>query len=91
MSQAEYDSVYQNQGFVPYDQAMEEKWFATTQSDAMKWGNIFYPDGDYKILEVEVYNNALADMFYSPHLDNIGPAYCFSLDVLKNAIKQIRW
>ena len=44
MSQAEYDSVIQNQKFVPYDLAMEDKWFATTLENATKWGDIFYPD-----------------------------------------------
>ena len=34
MSQAEYDSVIQNQKFVPYDLAIEDKWFATTQENA---------------------------------------------------------
>ena len=90
MSQAEYDSVIQNQKFVPYDLAMEDKWFATTQENATKWGNIFYPDGNYRILEVEVDTNSLNKMYYVDYLDNIGPAYCSPLDILEESIRSIK-
>ena len=90
MSEAEYDSVMTHGKFVPYDRAMEEKWFATTAEDATKWADIFYPDGNYKMLEIEVDTNALSQMYYNQHLDNIGPAYCASLETLENAIKFIK-
>ena len=69
---------------------MEEKWFATTQGDAIKWADIFYPDGDYRMVEVTINTNYLQEMYYNQHLDNIGPAYCSSLEVLEKAIKSIR-
>ncbi len=90
MSQAECDSVIQNQKFVEYDYAMEDKWFATTKDNAIRWGNTFYPDGNYAILEVEVDTNSLSNMYYRDFLDNIGPAYCASLDVLGNSICSIK-
>ena len=90
MTEAEYDSVMTHGKFVPYDRAMEEKWFATTSEDATKWADIFYPDGNYKMLEIEVDTNALSQMYYNQHLDNIGPAYCSSLEILENAIKSIK-
>ena len=90
MSEAEYSSVMSNGKFVSYDRAMEEKWFATTQDDATKWANIFYPDGDYRMVEVSINTNYLQEMYYNQFLDNIGPAYCSSLEVLEKAIKSIK-
>ena len=90
MSQAEYDSVIKIQKFVPYDFAMEDKWFATTQENATKWGDIFYPDGNYRILEVEVDTNSLYKMYYVDYLDNIGSAYCSPLYILEESIRSIK-
>lgn len=56
----------------------------------MKWADIFYPDGNYKMLEIEVDTNSLSQMYYNQHLDNIGLAYCSSLETLENAIKSIK-
>lgn len=77
-----------NGKFVPYDWAMEEKWFATSRMDAEQWANLFYPNGNYKM--IEVYIDSLSKMYYSQHLDNIGPAYCASLEVLEKAIQSLR-
>ena len=90
MSEAEYDSVMSNKKFLPYSKAMEEKWFATTKSDASKWGNIFYPDGKYKMVEVDIDKSYLSKMYKSQCLDGIGPAYCSSLKVLEDAIISIK-
>lgn len=87
MTGAEYDSVMTHGKFVPYDRAMEEKWFATTQADATKWADIFYPDGNYRMIEIEVDTDALSKMYYNQHLDNIGPAYCSSIELLESAMK----
>ena len=89
MSQAEYDSVMANNKYIYYARAMEEKWFATSATDAVKWANIFYPDGNYKMVEVVVDSNFLSEMYYNAHLDNIGPAYCASLELLEKAIISI--
>lgn len=91
MSNEEYNSVMKNKGkFVPYDRAMEEKWFATTPEDANKWASIFYSDGEYKMIEIKVDSNSLSEMYYNEYLDDIGPAYCSPLDVLNNAIKSVK-
>ena len=90
MSEAEYDSVISNKKFIPYDRAMEEKWFATSQEDALSWASLFYPDGDFKMIEIEVDTSGLSEMYYSQHLDNIGPAYCSSLKLLEKIIKKIK-
>lgn len=39
---------------------------------------------------ITINTNYLQEMYYNQHLDNIGPAYCSSLEVLEKAIKSIR-
>jgi hypothetical protein len=52
MCDAEYLSIIENNDtFIEYDWAMEKKWFANSLDDVNKWGNLFYPDGIYKIKE----------------------------------------
>lgn len=53
-------------------------------------GKYFYPEGDYRMVEVTVNTNCLQEMYYNQHLDNIGPAYCSSLEVLEKAIKSVK-
>ncbi len=89
MSQDEYDSIMANNKFVQYDNAMYDKWFATSKENAEKWGSIFYPDGNYRMVQIEVSNSSLSQMHYNQHLDNIGPAYCASIDLLEEAVKSI--
>ena len=42
------------------------------------------------MVEVTVNTNCLQEMYYNQHLDNIGPAYCSSLEVLEKAIKSVK-
>lgn len=90
VSSGEYSSVYHNKKFVYFDQAMESKWFATTKEDAIKWGNIFYKDTSYKILEVTVKSEELQKVYYLEKLDNIGPAYCFTIEEINKALIRFR-
>ena len=90
MSSQEFDSLMENQEFLPYDMAMEEKWLTTTPENAVKWAELFYPDGNYKLVELEVDSQGLDNMFYSENLDNIGSAYCSPIDVLNEYLKSIK-
>lgn len=38
----------------------------------MSNGKIFYPDGDYRMVEVTVNTKSLEEMYNNQHLDNIG-------------------
>lgn len=88
MSSDEYHAIVNNGGRFPeYSLAMEEKWFATTPQDAKKWGDLFYPDNNYVIMEMKLPSNGLEQMYYSPHLDGIGPAYCGSIEVLNSILE----
>lgn len=42
------------------------------------------------MVEIIVTTNSLQEMYYNQHLDNIGPAYCSSLEVLEKEIKSIK-
>ncbi len=90
MSNEEYQSLMSNGMFTPYDMAMEDKWFATTQADAEEWAKYFYPDGNYRMVEIEVNTDSLSYMYYNSYLDGIGPAYCSPIDILNKAIQIIK-
>lgn len=75
MSDKEYNSLMKNGKFTQYDNAMETKWFATNTEDANAWGKLFYPDSNYKMVEVTVPTRSLEDMYFVNKLDNIGPAF----------------
>lgn len=88
VSDAEYNSLVENGGkFKAYDYAMEEKWFATSVEDSIKWGNLFYPNMDYRILEIVIPTNYLKQVYYVEKLDGIGPAYCCGVEFLNSYMK----
>ena len=91
MSEDEYKSIIKNEGkFSNYDYAMEEKWFATSPEDAAKWGSKFYPDGNYKMIELTVPTNSLGQMYHIEKLDGIGPAYCGGIDFINSIMKGVK-
>ncbi len=91
MSDAEYQSIINNGGkFSTYDRAMEEKWFATSPEDAAKWAEKFYPDGRYRMIEVDVPTDSLNQMYQVGRLDGIGPAYSGGIDFLNSIMKGLR-
>lgn len=69
---------------------MEEKWFATSMEDAEAWASHFYPDGNYRMVEIEVNTSSLSDMYYNEYLDGIRPAYCSPLGVINEAIHSLK-
>lgn len=88
MSNDEYLSIIANGNKFPYyDFAMEAKWFAVYLKDAEKWGDIFYPEGIYRIIEIIVPEDSLKLMLYNGFLDAIGPAYCAEIDLLNMVMK----
>ena len=69
-------------------EAVEE--IATSLENAKKWGEAFYPDGAYKLIEIEVDKISLTRMYFHEKLDNIGPAYCAPLELLNKAVHYIK-
>ena len=91
MCEAEYDSIVSNANtFVPYDWALEKKWFATCYEHAVKWADWFYPDGTYRIAEITVLRETLKYMFYVKLLDNIGPAYSADVTLLNMIVRGLK-
>lgn len=90
MSEGEYNSLVKSGQFTQYDKAMESKWFATNAKDAAEWGKKFYPNGNYKMVEIEVPKDSLSQMYNVNKLDNIGPAYNAERDFINSVIKSIK-
>jgi len=89
--EAEYISILENDNkFVPYEWAMDKKWFATCHEHAVEWGNWFYPDGVYKIIEITVLKESLKYMFFLKSLDNIGSAYAADAALLNKIVRGLR-
>lgn len=86
MSESEYDTLMKTGGFTQYDMAMESKWFATNVNDAAKWGKLFYPNGNYKMVEIQVPTSALNGMYFVEKLDNIGAAYNAERDFINKVL-----
>ena len=90
MSQ-ELDAIIANgYKFSINDFAMEQKWFATTQANAAQWGNLFYKNDAYRMIEIKLPTNLLNQMYYSSKLDGIGPAYCGEVEFLNSIMKGLR-
>ena len=68
---------------------MEKKWFASCYDDVKKWGKLFYPYENYKIIEMIVLQESLKYMFYVKYLDNIGPAYAADVELLNKIARRI--
>ena len=91
MCKDEYLSIVEaGNKFVEHEYSMGGKWFATSHSDAEKWGRLFYQNQDYCILEITVLTDALKYMFHLRMLDNIGPAYSADVLLLNKIVRRVR-
>jgi len=91
VSEAESISIISNNySFVPYEFAIEKKWFATCLTHAEKWAEWFYTDGVYRIIEIVVLRESLKYMFYLKMLDNIGPAYAADINLLSKIVREVK-
>jgi len=76
--------------FTSYNYAMEQKWFATTSADATARGKLFYPNGGYKIIQVNMPTSSLSKMYFTQKLDGIGSAYCGEIDFLNSTMNGVK-
>ena len=87
---AEYLSIINNHNkFIPYDFALEMKWFATCYKHAKLWGDLLYPSRDYKIIRITILEKTLDYLYYDIMLDNIGPAYAADIVLLNWIVKEV--
>ena len=87
---AEYLSIINNHNkFVSYDFALEMKWFATCYDHARAWGDLFYPNKDYKIIRIKISEKTLDYLYFDKMLDNIGSAYAGDIVLLNCIVKEV--
>ena len=84
VSEAEFQDLTQNRVFQSGPSSLEGKWFAESADDAVEWGDLLQGPGNYRIIEVELSNEAAKQFFRVEKLDNIGPARYGELDQLHN-------
>lgn len=83
VSEAEYEHILRTGRFAQGPNSMEGKWFADTLEGAHAHGRYLYPQGNYRIIEADVPNNA-PSLFRMTNLDNRGPARFLHIDDLVN-------
>jgi len=84
MGQSEYDNLMSTGEFRAGSNSLGGKFFATTPENAAKWGDIFYPSGDFRIVQITT-TKTIANSFYqyNYNLDGIGHAVYAETDQLK--------
>lgn len=48
---------------------------------------MFYPDGQYRMIEITIPTDSLKEMYQVNNLDGVGPAYCGGIDFLNIIMK----
>lgn len=93
MSTEEYQSITDNNNtFIPYDFAMEMKWFAKREEDCKEWARRLemLGEGESRVfVAITVLKKALSFMFYSEKLDGVGAAYSADVDLLNKIVRRV--
>jgi len=89
VSPQELADIRSYQGFHPILSSLQGKWFAETPEHAAEWGRKLFQPGPFRLLEVEIPQNLVDQMFRIPQLDRIGPAR-YADDGLLRAINQAK-
>lgn len=85
VSEAEYQQVLRTGKFEGLPGGAEGKWFADSAEGAMAHGRGLYPDGKFRLIEVDVPDNA-PSLYQWANLDGHGPARYLSLEDLLNVL-----
>jgi hypothetical protein len=83
VSEAEYQNILRTGRFNPHPNSLEGRWFADTLEGARAHGRALYPNGNFRIIQADVPNNA-PSLFRLPNLDGRGPARYLDLNDLRN-------
>ena len=78
VSPAEGNSAVSAQKFSPINNSYEgNKFFATSQANAQKWGDAMYKNGDYMVISGTFHSGVISapGVIFYPSLDGIGSAY----------------
>jgi hypothetical protein len=85
VSEAEYHDILQTGRLRQGPNSLEGKWFGDTIEGARLHGDALQGPGKYRIIEVDVPDNA-PSLFRQPNLDGRGPARYLHLDDLNDVI-----
>lgn len=70
--------------------SVEGKYFAETIDHALQWGNILFGMGHFRVVEVTLALNQVAQFYRFAHLDGIGPALFAEIEQVDDAEAQIQ-
>jgi hypothetical protein len=73
VGEEEYEDILATGEFRPGPNSLEGKWFADSLEGAKAHGNVLYPDGNFRLVEADLPNDARS-LFRLPNLDGKGPA-----------------
>lgn len=73
ISNAEYHDILASSVLRPGFNTLEGNWFADTLLGAIAHGNALYPDGDFRVIEVDIPND-VPSLSTRTNLDGFGPA-----------------
>lgn len=81
MCEDEYRELFETGEFREGSNSLEGKWFADSLDGALEHARVLYPDGDYRVVEVDVSDFA-PSLFKHANLDGHGPARYLHVDDL---------
>ena len=88
MSSNELADIFSYGGFRPIPSSLQGKWFAEVAEHATEWGRKLYQQGEtFSIIQVDVPQDVVDQMFRIPNLDQVGPARYAEGDLL-NLVNQ---
>ena len=74
VSPQELADVRSSNGLRPIVSSLQGKWFAEAPEHAAEWGRRLFQPGAFHLLEVEIAQDLVDQMFRISQLDRIGPA-----------------
>jgi hypothetical protein len=85
VSEAEYWDIVENGRFRQGPNSLEGKWFADSLGGARSHGEALYPDGEFRLMEADVPDDA-PTLFQLTNLDGRGPARYLELEDLEGIV-----
>jgi hypothetical protein len=88
VSEAELQDIISTGRFRQGPNSLEGKWFADSLEGARAWGRSFSPEGQYRLVEADVSDDA-PSLFMQPNLDGLGAARFLHIDDLQGVVPRL--
>jgi hypothetical protein len=85
MSAVEYEDIVQTGRFRSVGNALMGKWFAESRDDAITWSQRLTYAGRVFVVEIELAETIVPQLYRVEYLDGIGPARYVNLEELEEA------